>query len=179
MKMDNFQTNPLKLYIQDIFRAKRTEQNKYIYELFRLTFKNIMIHGVVTSIYNNYGTTTNFELSDATGSVQVYFDTTKSRKSMSDTVVKDLSHSFTIAHISGDERLPIIRTLHKSILSTKQDPIKFKDGEYVSVIGDIFVDEIKNTRMVSAYEVNITSVQSEIIWLEELKYLYEKYYIKR
>ncbi|KAJ8707925.1 hypothetical protein PYW08_010291 [Mythimna loreyi] len=170
--MDNFQQSPLKLYIQDLFRAKNTE-NKYIYEFFGLTFKNIMIHGVITSIYNTTSRTTNMELSDATGSVQIYYDSTKSNINTSPAILKDLYYGFSEATRSGNDNMSIMSSLLDRIA---KNPLNFTEGDYLSVIGDIFLDD-KNVRMVSAYECLKTSVERDIVWMEELRYLYENFYL--
>ncbi|XP_075987835.1 uncharacterized protein LOC142984249 [Anticarsia gemmatalis] len=171
--MENFQQCPLKLHIQDIFRAK-TSDNKYIYELFGMTFKNVMIHGVITSIYNTSDTTTNMELSDATGSVQIYYDSTKSNTNTSPAILKDLYYGFSVATRSGNDNVTIMSTLLDRM---SKKPINFAEGEYLSVVGDIFVDD-KSVRMVSAYDCTKTSVERDIAWIEELRYLYEKYYLR-
>lgn len=170
--MDNFQQIPLKVYIQDIFRAKRTE-NKYIYELFGMTFKNIMIHGVITSVYNVTSTTTNIEMSDATGSVQIYYDSTKSNINPLPAIKKDLFNGFSAATRAGNDNVNIMSTLLDRIA---KNPIDFTDGDYISVIGDIFIDE-RNVRMVSAYECVKTTVERDIVWMEDLRYLYNKFYL--
>lgn len=176
--MNNFQTNPVKLYVQDVFRAKRTEQNKYLYQLFGFTFKNVMLHGVVTCVYNNYATSTNLELTDATGSIQAYFDSTKNNSSTPDKVVKNLAHEFPSILWSGSDKVPIMKSLKDSIFKKKQAPINFTVGSYVCIVGDIFVDDLKGVRMISVYECPVTSVQRDLVWIEELKYLYEKYYLR-
>lgn len=170
--MDNFQQSPLKVYIQDIFRAKTTE-NKYIHELFGMTFKNVMIHGVITGIYNTSSTTTNAELSDATGSVQIYYDSTKSNMIASPAILKDLYYRFSEATRTGNDNTVIMSTLLDRIA---KKPINFTEGGYLSVVGDIFTDD-KNVRMISAYECIKTSATRDIVWMEELKYLYEKFYL--
>lgn len=170
--MNNFQQSPLKLYIQDLFRAKNTE-NTYIYELFGLTFKNIMIHGVITSIYNTTNSTTNMELSDATGSVQIYYDSTKSNINTSPAILKDLYYGFSEATRSGNDNVGIMSTLLERIA---KKPLNFTEGDYLSVVGDIFLDD-KNIRMVSAFECLSTSAERDIVWMEELSYVYKKFYI--
>lgn len=171
--MSNYQTAPLKLYIQDIFRAEITN-TKYVYEMFDLTFKNVMIHGVVTSIYNTKKTTTNLELSDPTGSVQIYYDLTKSDMLTTNDVLQDLNRHFYEASRSRDENINIISTLMDRV--AEKTSLKIDEGSYLSVIGDIFTDD-KNTRMISAFECIVTSVERDLIWLEELRYLYEKFYL--
>ncbi|XP_047037772.1 uncharacterized protein LOC124642987 [Helicoverpa zea] len=171
--MNNYQQCPLKLYIQDIFRAKNTE-HKYIYELFGLTFKNIMIHGVITSIYNTVNNATNIELSDCTGSVQIYYDSTKSNINTSPAILKDLYYGFSVATRAGNDNVHIMSTLLDRIA---KKPLNFALGDYISVVGDIFLDE-KKIRMVSAYECKITSAERDVVWMEELRYLYEKYYLR-
>lgn len=171
--MSNYQTAPLKLYIQDIFRAEITN-TKYVYEMFDLTFKNVMIHGVVTSIYNTKKTTTNLELSDPTGSVQIYYDLTKSDMLTTNDVLQDLNRHFYEASRSRDENINIISTLMDRV--AEKTSLKIDEGRYLSVIGDIFTDD-KNTRMISAFECIVTSVERDLIWLEELRYLYEKFYL--
>lgn len=175
--MNSYQKNPLKLYIQDIFRAKRTENNRYIYEIFDLTFKNIMIHGIVTCIYNNTKYTTNLEITDATSSVQVYFDCRKNNYKIEDSEMKNVANSFQSVLYNNDDNIDILQTLYDAIVSKNLNPITFKEGDYVAVVGDIFLDDITETRMISAYEINVTSVDREIIWLEELQYLYNKFYL--
>ncbi|XP_026743454.1 uncharacterized protein LOC113505121 [Trichoplusia ni] len=170
--MNNFQESPVKLYIQDIFRAKVTE-NKYIYELFGMTFKNVMIHGVITAVYNTNNNTTNVELSDATGSVQIYYDSTKSNINTSPAILKDLYYGFSEATRAGNDNVNIMSALLDRI---GKKAINFAEGDYLSVTGDIFLDDRK-TRMVSAYECVSTSVGRDIIWMEELRYIYEKFYL--
>lgn len=172
--MTNFQRNPLKLYIQDIFRANRTEANKYIYEIFGMTFKNIMIHGVVTAVHVAKSGT-NFELSDLTGSVYVYYDSTKNNLYVPDGTMKDLFRDFAVASRFGDSNIDIMNTMMDRIVCKKKREIN--EGTYVSVVGDIFVEDLKNVRMVSAYECCDTSVERDIVWMEELRYLYEKFYL--
>ncbi|CAH2098964.1 unnamed protein product [Euphydryas editha] len=176
--MDNYQKQPLKLYIQDIFRAKRTDENKYVYEIFNIKFKNIMIHGVITSMYNTTHKSTNFEISDPTGCVQVYYDTTKNNTNISDGTIKDLVKSFAVISRSGDDNAPTMASLLNSIENKYKNPIDFEEGANVTVIGDIFVDDLKNIRMVSAYQCRTTTVERDIVWLEELRYLYDKYYLR-
>lgn len=170
-------TQPLKVYIQDIYRAERSEENKYIYKLFDINFKNVLLHGMVTSIYNYTGKTVNFELTDSTGTIQVYYDSTKNNCNVSQSVVKSLKLGYQSRLINQDEHISTIRTLKDRILSKNENPIKFSTGDYVFVIGDIFIDDIKKIRMISGYECNLTSIQREIIWMEELQYLYEKFYL--
>lgn len=176
--MENYQKNPLKLYIQDIFRAERSEQNKYIYKLFGYTFKNIMIHGVVTSMFNTTDTRTNFEISDPTGCVIVYYDSTKNNTNISESTFKDLVKSLSIVTRKGSRNAVTMTGLINSIEKKRKNPIDFEPGSFISVVGDIFVDDLRNVRMVSAYQCKVTSVERDIIWLEELRYLYDKYYIK-
>lgn len=172
--MNNFQTQPLKIYIQDLFRAIQTTENKYIYELFGLTFKNVMIHGVITSVYNTTVKTTNLEISDPTGTIQVYYDSTKSNSSIKDDMLANLNHQFTAASRFGDVNIGIMATLMDRI---KKKKLNFSEGDFLNVVGDIFVDD-KNVRMISAFDVTVTSIERDIVWLEELRYLYEKFYIK-
>lgn len=169
--MDTLQRCPLKVHIQDIFRAKTTE-NKYVYELFGMTFKNVMIHGVITSIYNTSATATNLELSDATGSVQIYYDSTKSNVNTSPAILKDLYYGFSVAVRSGNDNVGIMSTLLDHM---PKYAINFSEGDNLSVTGDIFVNE--NKRMISAFECVKTSVERDIVWMEELRYLYEKFYL--
>lgn len=176
--MDNYQKQPLKLYIQDIFRAKRTEDNKYVYEIFNLKFKNVMIHGVITSMYNTTNKSSNFEISDPTGCVQVYYDSTKNNSNISDDTIKDLLKSFAAISRRGDDNAPTMAALLSSIENKYKNPIDFEEGSHVSVVGDIFVDDFRNVRTVSAYQCRTTTVERDIVWLEELRCLYDKYYLK-
>ncbi|XP_069363400.1 uncharacterized protein [Maniola hyperantus] len=176
--MDNYQIAPVKLYIQDIFRAKQTEENRYIYEMFNLKFKRVMIHGVVTSIYNKTTKTTNFELSDPTGCVQVYYDTNKNDYKLSEDTVKDLVKSFARKSQSGHDKILAMSSMLSSIENNYKFPFDFESGSHVCVVGDIFVDNFKSSRMICAYSCKTTSVERDIVWLEELRYLYEKYYLK-
>lgn len=172
--MSNFESQPLKLYIQDIYRATRTEK-KYIYELFNLTFKKIMIHGVVTSTYNLQDKTTNFELSDPTGTVQVYYDTSKSDSTVKNAMIDNLNYNFAKASKFGDVN---IVTMSKLMDRIKKNKLDIKAGDVLSVVGDIFLDE-RGLRMICAYNCIQTSIERDIVWLEELRYLYEKYYLCR
>ncbi|XP_028027636.1 uncharacterized protein LOC114241097 [Bombyx mandarina] len=171
--MSEYQNYPFKLYIQDIFRAKNTE-HKYVYEMFGSKFKNVMIQGVVTSVYNSTNTTTNFELTDATGTVQAYYDLTKNNSNLSENMLKDLNENFEERSRSGDENLCTMAFLMERLL--RKNKFDFFEGNYLSVIGDIFVDD-KNTRMISAYECKINNIERDVIWMEELRYLYEKFYL--
>ncbi|CAK1595234.1 unnamed protein product [Parnassius mnemosyne] len=175
--MDNIQKHPLKLYIQDIFRAKQTVENKYIYEIFGIKFKNIMVHGIVTAVYNKCSTTTNLEISDATASVQVYYDTTKSNNNLSNNTIKELLKDFAKASKYHDDNLNCISSLLDLMIKKKDNIMNFIEGDYVSVVGDIFVDEIRNIRMLSAYECKPTSIERDVVWMEELRYLYENFYL--
>lgn len=174
---DNFQSNPVKLYIQDIFRANRSEYNKYFYELFGLTFKNIMIHGVVTSLYNKTNNSTSLELSDGTGTVQIYYDWSKSNNNVTKDMMKSLHRDFVEQLRYGYDKLDIKSRMMSAISETKREPANFRVGSHLCVIGDVFVNNLSDTRMVSAYECNITSLERDILWLEELRYLYEKFYL--
>ncbi|KAL0860068.1 hypothetical protein ABMA27_010383 [Loxostege sticticalis] len=173
--MNNFQKSPLKLYVQDIFRAKQSVENKYIYEIFGMSFKNIMIHGIVTAVYNISATSLNLEISDVTGSVQVYYDSSKNNHNVAASTLKDLYREFAAASRFGDVNIDIMNTLMDKI--TKATKKVITEGMYLSIVGDIFVDETKNVRMVSAYECCETSEERDIVWLEELRYLYEKFYL--
>lgn len=184
--MNNFQCNPMKLYIQDIFRANQTEENRYVYEMFDVKFKNIMIHGVVTAVYNKMEKTINFELSDPTGSVQVYYDTRKRNNKVTDDTLKDLLRSFE-RKSRTQSGYSMSLSVHDNIctMSSMLNAIEkkcanlFPDvGSYISVVGDIFSDELKTTRMVCAYRCRTTSVERDIVWLEEIRYLYQNYYLK-
>lgn len=176
--MENYQKNPLKIYIQDIYRAERNKQNKYIYKLFDHTFKNIMIHGVVTIMFNTTESRTNFEISDPTGCVNVYYDTTKNNAYLSESTLKDLVKSLSIASRKSNRNSVTMSALLNSIEKKHKNPIEFEPGSYISVVGDIFVDDLRNIRMVSAYQCKVTSVERDIVWLEELRCLYDKYYLK-
>lgn len=175
---NNFQKDPMKLYIQDIFRAKRSEHNKYIYELFGLTYKNVMIHGVVTSFYNKTDNSTNFELSDGTGSVQIYYDWNKCNKNISKEMMKSLHRDFVEQLRYGDDNLDIKSKMMGAISEKKREPANFDVGSHLCVIGDIFTDSLTGTRMMTAYECSVTNVERDIVWLEELRYLYEKFYLR-
>ncbi|KAM3956991.1 uncharacterized protein ACR2FA_009003 [Aphomia sociella] len=168
--------NPLKLYIQDIFRAKPTDK-KYIYELFGITFKNVMLHGVITSVYNTTKTATNLELSDATGTVQIYYDSTKCNNSISTNNWRDLTNNYIEASKFGDQNITIISEMMDRIKNNMNSMV-FEEGSYTSVVGDIFVDSSKSLRMISAYECNLTSTAYDIVWMEELRYLYDNFYLK-
>lgn len=176
--LNNFQKNPIKLYIQDIFRAKRSEHNKYFYELFGLTFKNIMIHGVVTSLYNKTNHSTNLELSDGTGTIQIYYDWGKCNKNVSKEMMKSLHRDFVEQLRYGDDNLDIKSKMMTAISETKREPANFDVGSHLCIIGDIFIDNLVGTRMMTAYECIITNVERDIVWLEELRYLYEKFYLR-
>ncbi|XP_072934042.1 uncharacterized protein [Epargyreus clarus] len=175
--MEDLQKNPLKLYIQDIFRAKRSDENKYVYEMFGLKFKNIMIHGIITAIYNTNSRTTNIELSDPTGTVQIYYDSTKNNSNITDDNMKHLVREFAKACRSGYDNTTTMSSMLDAIEKKKQNKMNFEPGSHLSVIGDIFIDDLKNKRMVSAYICKPTSVEYDVVWLEELSYLYEKFYL--
>ncbi|XP_026755958.2 uncharacterized protein LOC113515866 [Galleria mellonella] len=173
--ISNIQKNPLKLYIQDIFRANSTD-NKYIYKLFGLPFKNVMIHGVLTAVYNTTKITTNLELSDATGTVQIYYDSTKNNNSISSTSWRDLTNNYIDASKFGDPNILIMSEMMDRI-KNKMNCVVFEEGCFMSVVGDIFVDSSRGVRMISAYECNVTSAAYDVVWMEELRYLYDKFYI--
>lgn len=170
--LDNFQTSPLKLFIQDIYRANHTE-NKYIYEFLGLQFKNVMLHGVVTSVYNTTDKTTNLELSDPTGSIQCYYDSTKSNSTPKTDILNNLNYHFAAASRFGDENIDTMSMLMQKI---KTKRLNIPEGSYLSVVGDIFLDS-KGNRMISVYECVVTSIERDIVWLEELRYLYDKFYL--
>ncbi|XP_059055311.1 uncharacterized protein LOC131849286 [Achroia grisella] len=173
---NNVQKIPLKLYIQDIFRAASTD-NKYIYELFGSKFKNVMIHGVVSALYNTTSSTTNVELSDATGTIQIYYDSTKNNNSISPSNWNVLTNNYIDASKFGHHNITIMSELMDRIRNKKKS-MGFEEGSFLSVVGDIFVDSSKGVRMISAYECNITSAAYDIVWMEELRYLYDKFYLQ-
>lgn len=174
---NNLQKNPLKLYIQDIFRAQRNQDNKYIYEIFGLTFKNVHIQGVITAIYNNInGKSVNIELSDPTGSVLIYYDSTKNNHFIPIETTKDLFRKYAEVKRFGDGNA-IMSKMMDAIATKRQNAVVFEEGSYLSVVGDIFVDVFREIRMVSAFECVNTSVECDVVWLEELRYLYEKFYL--
>lgn len=170
--MSNYQTSPLKLFIQDIFRVNQTE-HKYIHEFLGLQFKNVMIHGVATAVYNTTDKTTNFELSDPTGTVQCYYDSTKSNNTPKSDMINNLNYHFAAASRFGDENIITISMLMEKIKSKK---LNITEGNYLSIVGDIFLDT-KGHRMISVYDCVTTSLERDIVWLEELRYLYDKFYL--
>ncbi|XP_023939212.2 uncharacterized protein LOC112046703 [Bicyclus anynana] len=181
--MTNISPSPVKLYIQDVFRAKQSEENRYLYEMFGLKFKNIMIHGVVTSVYNTSAKMTNFELSDPTGSIQIYCAAKNNNFNINENTLKDLVKSFarkSQSQSSHDhDKLPTMSSMLHCIEKNSKNCVNFENGSHVSVVGDIFVEDLSNSRMICAYVCRITSVERDLVWLEELRYLYENYYLKR
>ncbi|XP_014359646.1 uncharacterized protein LOC106711759 [Papilio machaon] len=171
------QKKPLKIYIQDIFRAKNTIENKYIYELFGMKFKNIMIQGVVTDAYNKMNKSINLEISDATGSVKVYYDSTKNNSNLNNDIVKDLSHELPKIYAYNNDNSTIMSSMFNMMLEKKENVLNFVEGDYVCIVGDIFVEDVSNNRMVSAFHCNHTSIERDIVWMEELRYIYEKFYL--
>ncbi|XP_039761670.1 uncharacterized protein LOC120634885 [Pararge aegeria] len=174
----NYQMSPVKLYIQDVFRAKQTEENRYIYEMFGLQFKNIMIHGVVTAVYNKTSETTNFELSDPTGCIQIYYDTKKNNYKLPDGTMNDLVKSFALKSQSAHDKILTMSAMLNSIENNYKNKFNFDSGSHVCVVGDIFVDDFRNARMICAYSCKTTSVERDIVWLEELRYIYDRYYLQ-
>lgn len=170
--MNNFQTSPLKLFIQDIYRANQTE-NKYIYEFLGLQFKNVMIHGVATAVYNTTEKATNLELSDPTGTVQCYYDSTKSNSTPKPDIINNLNYHFAAASRFGDVNIVTMSMLMEKIRNKK---LNISEGSYLSIVGDIFLDT-KGNRMISVYECVATSIERDIVWLEELSFLYHKFYL--
>lgn len=173
----DIQKNPLKLYIQDIFRANRTVENKYVYEIFGVKFKNLMIHGIVTAVYNKNLKTTNLEISDVTGSVQVYYDSTKNKNNLSETNIKDLLKGLTETSQYDSDNAMIMSSMLDVMIKKRENLLNYVEGDYVCLVGDIFVDELKNVRMMSAYQCQQSSLERDLVWMEELRYLYEKFYL--
>lgn len=114
-----------------------------------------------------------------TGSIQVYYDATKTNSVVSDRSYNYLKHNFNNMLAVSCENIAILRTLHNDVIATKQNVIDISEGDYYSVIGDVFLDSVKNTRMLSGFQCLKTSAARDVVWLDELKYLYDKYYIKR
>lgn len=173
----DIQKNPFKLYIQDIFRANRTDENKYVYEIFGVKFKNLMIHGIVTAVYNKTLKTTNLEISDATGSIQVYYDSTKNKNNLSESKMKDLLKDLTKTSQYDSDNAMIMSSMLDVMMKKRENLLNFVEGDYVSIVGDIFVDELRNVRMISAYQCQHSSLEKDLVWMEELRYLYEKFYL--
>ncbi|XP_053620678.1 uncharacterized protein LOC128681098 [Plodia interpunctella] len=172
--MDSLPRNPVKLYIQDLFRATQTE-NRFIYELFGMRFKNVMIHGVVNSVENPSLTSQILEVCDPTGTVNVCYYSKNINATVSDRTIRDLKNNYVDASKFGDPNIQIMTTMMECILDKTK--YAFKQGDHVSIVGDIFVDNTKNVRMVSAYSCEKTSFEYDIVWMEELRYLYDKYYL--
>ncbi|XP_068624549.1 uncharacterized protein [Battus philenor] len=175
--MDEIQNHPLKIYIQDIFRAKNSVNNKYVYEIFGIKMKNVMIHGIITAVYNRTSNAIIIELTDATASVQVYYDSIKSSTNINEETIEDLNKELSKASINKDDNAVIMFSVLDMITKKKDNALNFEEGDYVSLVGDIFVDETRNQRMISAYEFRHSSVERDLVWMEELRYLYEKFYL--
>ncbi|XP_038217194.1 uncharacterized protein LOC119836055 [Zerene cesonia] len=175
--MERWKKTPLKLYIQDIFRAKQSQNNKYVYEMFGIKFKNVLLHGVVTALYNTSERWTNFELSDPTGTVQVYYNFTKSNKHVNPECMKDIIHSLAKVSNSVEKDLKTMSFMLERI-EKRNANINFREGDYVSVLGDIFVDDLRDSRMISGFDCNKSSIERDILWMEEMRFIYDKSYIK-
>ncbi|RVE41450.1 hypothetical protein evm_013895 [Chilo suppressalis] len=121
--------------------------------MFGLTFKNIMIHGVVTAVYNILNTSLNFELSDATGTVQVYYDKSKNNNNIGAQTMKGLFYDFAEESKFGNSNIQIMNTLMDRIV--KKNKHEIKEG----------------------YQCSETSAERDVVWMEELMYLYDKYYL--
>lgn len=173
--MSTLQVNPLKLYIQDIFRAKTTE-NKYIYELFGLTFKNVMVHGIITNLVSTSDKEcVELQLMDCTGTVQIFYDCSKNNHNISKNTFKRLLFD-SKTNLQGKFINTDIQKIMMEAVKLKADNLGFEKGDYLAVTGDIFLDECKKTRMICAYECNVTSSERELVWLEELQYSYDNFY---
>ncbi|XP_041985791.1 uncharacterized protein LOC121738045 [Aricia agestis] len=174
--MDDIQKNPMKIYVQDIYRASRTDHNRYVFEMFGQRFKNIMIHGIVTTLNTCKKDAAHFELSDPTGTVQIYYDSTTNNQHVSKKTMRDLIGSFASISRYHDENVLTMSSLLNSIEKKHLKPLDFEEGSYISVVGDIFTDQT-GVRCISAYTCKSTSVDRDILWMEELHYLYKKYYL--
>lgn len=170
------QRNPLKIYMQDIFRAKNTIENKYIYELFGMKFKNIMIQGVVTDSYNKTSKSINLEISDATGSVKVYYDCSKSNNNLQNDTIKDLSIEISKLYAFNNDNSTILSSMFNLISEKTENVLNIVRGDYICIVGDIFVDDVGN-RVVSAFNCKHTSIERDLVWMEELRYIYDKFYL--
>ncbi|XP_013161797.1 PREDICTED: uncharacterized protein LOC106113524 [Papilio xuthus] len=171
------QKKPLKIYIQDIFRAKNTIENKYIYQLFGMKFKNVMIQGVVTDAYNKTSKSINLEISDATGSVKVYYDSTKNNNNLNNDIMKELSRDLSKLYAFNNNNSTVMSSMFNLMSEKKENMLNFVGGHYVCIVGDIFVEDVSNNRMVSAFHCKHTSIERDLVWMEELRYIYEKFYL--
>ncbi|XP_045507916.1 uncharacterized protein LOC123703801 isoform X2 [Colias croceus] len=153
--MERWRKAPFKIYIQDIFRAKQSENNKYVYEMFGIKFKNVLLHGVVTAVYNTSERFTNFELNDPTGTVQVYYNFTKANKHVNAECMKDIVQSF--AKVS---RFPD------------------KDVKTMSFMLERIEKRNSNLNLKKGYDCNVTSIEKDIIWMEEMRDIYDRCYLR-
>ncbi|XP_045533664.1 uncharacterized protein LOC123720879 [Pieris brassicae] len=176
--MAYYKKTPLKLYIQDVFRAKQSEQNKYVYEIFGKTFKNVMLHGVITSVYNGSTKSSYIQLSDATANIQVYCNNERNNTKLPPNCIEELEELYVKNYKIGDRRLRTESFMLEKIKEKEKNKMTFKKGDFVSIIGDIFVDNLKDERMIAAYEWYITSIERDLIWMEEMIYLYNNCYNK-
>ncbi|CAK1549325.1 unnamed protein product [Leptosia nina] len=125
--MAEYEKTPLKLYIQDVYRATRSEQNKYVYEILGIYFKNVMLHGVVTSVYNASSRSINIELSDCTGTVQVFCDSAKKDNNITQTCLKDLTRDFANSYKHGDDKINTMSFLLNKIQKKHSNLLKFQE----------------------------------------------------
>ncbi|XP_050680411.1 uncharacterized protein LOC126976201 [Leptidea sinapis] len=173
-----YQRDPVKLYIQDIYRAKATE-HKYVYKIFGKSFKNIRIHGVVTEMIHNNSNSMILELSDPTGCAQIHYDTSKCNTRINSSCMNDLTRSFAKASRMSCDDVDTMHFMLDKIEQKYKNPVDFEEGDFLSVLGDIFVENLKDIRIINAYECKKTNVDRDIVWLEELRYVYDKLYIKQ
>lgn len=111
-------------------------------------------------------------------SIQVYCNKEKNNYTLPKSCIKDLERWYEKSYTVDDRKVSTMSFMLERINEKDKHILKFKKGDFVSVVGDIFVDKLKNIRMIAAYEWYITNIESDLIWMEEMQYLYNNYYNK-
>ncbi|VVD01032.1 unnamed protein product [Leptidea sinapis] len=120
-----------------------------------------------------------YKLSDPTGCAQIHYDTSKCNTRINSSCMNDLTRSFAKASRMSCDDVDTMHFMLDKIEQKYKNPVDFEEGDFLSVLGDIFVENLKDIRIINAYECKKTNVDRDIVWLEELRYVYDKLYIKQ
>lgn len=181
VKEEPLEENPVKVFIRDIAKFTRDEDNKYHYFFCGMKFKSIQVHGVVTELYSQGEDMVNFQLSDPTGSVDVYYNTSNFITLPKDTMTKlnDQLQAMKASYSSPQFHSFLTLKWMKDEIKKAHQELIFEEGDCISVLGDLFVDNTE-VRKISTCVCYKTSLTMDVIWLVELLDLYKhKYFSKK
>lgn len=180
LKEEPLEENPVKVFIRDIAKFTQDEENKYHYYFCGMKFKSIQVHGVVTEVYSQGADMISFQLSDPTGSVDVYYNTSNFLTLPKDTMAKLNEQLQAVKARSSSPQFHSFLTLKwmKDEIKKAHNDLIFEEGDCVSVLGDLFVDNTE-VRKISTCVCFKTSLTMDVIWLVELLDLYKHIYFSK